>query len=123
MFPAELFLLTVHLLPLNCILPLGVPKYLLSTGSISDATKEKEKTDGEGVREEGRRGKEENNDKGRRWGTKKATEGGQTHTAIEDGFLPYAVLLYWGPYLMHDLLVQGILGYLFFFNYTNKRLD
>ena len=54
MFPAELFLLTVHLLPLNCILPLGVPKYLLSTGSISDATKEKEKTDGEGVREEER---------------------------------------------------------------------
>lgn len=83
MFPAELFLLTVHLLQLNCTLPLGVPKYLLSTGSISDATKEKEKTDGEGVREEGRRGKEEKNNKG---GRKEGQRKEQTSTALRMGF-------------------------------------
>lgn len=66
MFPAELFLLMVHLLQLNCILPLGVPKYLLSTGSISDATKEKEKADGEGVREEGREERKKGMIKGER---------------------------------------------------------
>lgn len=66
MLATERFLLTVHLLQPDCILPFGVPKYLLSTGSISDATKEK--TDGDGVREEGNRGKEKKNDKGRKEG-------------------------------------------------------
>lgn len=40
----------------------------------------------------------------------KASGGGQTHTVLEDGFLPYAASLCWRPYLVHDLLVQGILG-------------
>lgn len=55
MLPADLFLPTIHL---PCMFPLGVRKYLSSTSSIADATKENKK-DREDIREGARRGKEE----------------------------------------------------------------
>lgn len=56
MFPADLFLPTVHL---SCMFPLGVRKYLYTTSSITEATKENNNKDREDIRERGRRGKEE----------------------------------------------------------------
>lgn len=56
MFPADLFLPTVHL---SCMFLLGVRKYLYTTSSIADATKENKNKDREDIREGGRRGKEE----------------------------------------------------------------
>lgn len=76
MFFVELFFLIVYFLLFNCIFLFGVLKYFFFIGLIFDVIKEKEKIDGEGVREEGRRGKEENNDKGGKWGIKKVIEGG-----------------------------------------------
>lgn len=61
MFPVDLFLPTIHL---SCMFPLGVRKYLSTTSSIADATKENKNKGREDIREEeGRRNKERNRGK------------------------------------------------------------